>query len=357
MRQFRLTLFVICAALVMSSAHAQINSGSIPIVGEVDKLQKTIVGTAILDMRDRNGKVVATFSFQTAPGKCSVYRLRGFDFCLRTKLDNLVVDRVEATTFPSLEFVDRVKGDRRPDYKAFNTVLSKIQVGPQTLFAGGIPVEDSQVGDNAIFSHATTLHKERLKVLWVFESSRTRRNWLQDSLPVIIRDCEADEASEALTDMARSGWEFTSMKDKKMFANAIAMQGLPGVTQDRGQDEREFDPGQGHKRDQQGTSSKTDVQMNDLDAQPVTFRLDGVNCVGATGVVKNQKLEIENGAPFKVAIIKVYADGKEKSLYDQTFQKAKARIPLDLKAGAVYRVEVRDVQSGKLLATIRLEAK
>lgn len=348
------TLTIVCAALVTSSALAQ-NSGSLPITGENPKLDKPIVGTGILGMRDAHGNIVATFHFQTIPGKCPIYRIPGFEFVQMVKLDNILVDSIDTTLFPSFDAVARIRQDRRPNFSGFNSRLDRMQIGPQILFMGPVKISDAGVGDNAIFSHAVTKQHQRITIAWVFESSRERRNNLQDSLPVVIRDVERGQERVALTAMAQAGWEFTSLSDQQMFSQMARMSQMPDSLQQMGLGQDLNDSGR--QTDTKNLSGSTVVDPTGLDAQPVVFRFAGSTCTGTIKTEKGGKLEIEKQGSFCVTTFRVAADGTEKSIFSKTYTNL-ARLTLDLKSGCVYRIEVRDpANSNKLMATIRLEAK
>lgn len=349
----RTIYLVVLAVLITSSAHAQ-NTGGIPINVQQDKLDKSVVATAIIAMHDKNGKRICTFAFD-GTRKCRMYRFTFADFFQMAKIDNVTTDSVESTLFPSFDEVLRQRENRRPNYTTdFNNRLDRIQVGPQTLFMGELRIEKAGNGDNAIFSHATTIHKERVKVFWLFETSKNRRNNLQDSLPVVIRDVEPGKEKEALIDMASSGWEFTSQSDQEMFLAMAQASQMPEFLQKLGQNDQEINsPGPNN----QIINGSTTVDPTGLDAQPVVFRLAGTTQTGVAEVRKSQLLEIDYPGQFTVTLIRIMTDKTEKPFYEKTFQN-QMRLPLELTSGCTYRVEVRDPANGNMMmATIRLEAK
>lgn len=361
-RKTSLSLFiVICAVLVPSIALAQFGNGGIlspqiPINEKEFKLDgKAIIGTVILKMVDRSGHVVATFNTGTNPEKAPIYAFPGYDFLVQLKLDNATVDSVNMTAFPSLGSINPVdgKGYDRRSLAVFDSRLQPLDIGPQRLFVGSLPVYNAERGDNAFFMHAVVRGKSHLKIL-IISISRDSRTTLQDSVPFVVRDgCTGPEAGDQLVDMARAGWEFTDFRQHKFLTAAATMPTMPTFNMDAGKTQVDK-PRPDHERDAHQEESGAKLDLEGLDAKPVCIRLGNEDCSGVGKFSDGLPLEITWDAPFKVTVFSIRG-GKEKEIFSRSY-KSRFYKPLKLDPAAIYRVEVRD-DAGKLVSTIRLEAK
>ncbi len=381
MKQFRIILFVVCAALFASPAPAQSlkDIPSLVLNKKSEYLPKDVFNFAWLTHKDSKTE---WYRFVTDANDPVSVPLDG-DNRIDTFFANTMTEHAKyAWARPALgaskESKVRNDGGQNKSRSVFEGVgFFELDIYPygdrQSGFGGDLNVGRAQAGGNGIILRAEVRKVDQVELGPIQIGSQARRDALNDVIPVIIRKYPSEMVK--YVELRRNDWfcddprvnEFCDMAIAKGLSTTQIMAAMQSKQQSsqqgrfcsdcggplganpqqhrcQGGGDQDYDQGQGDfRRDNQSTkrTSRSQVDDEDLDTAPVVFTIEG-ETLKSQGRVKNgQRLLAKSTDVFDVEIIRIYPDGKEVSLTKGNKSLAGLRnygITLDLATGAKYLV-------------------